>query len=242
MPNTKLVVRPHQPKRLGVLWTLVVVVAVGVSFLMFKYGQYRGGYDQRVALQTEANLNQELAELSNINTTLRERIALLETGENIDREAYAKVETALGDLQAQIQQQQEELAFYRGIVAPQDGKRGLKIQRFEVTPAGAASEFRMRLVLVQAAAKQDRRISGVVTMSIEGARDGTFVTYDVADLISGTKADMSFGFSFRYFQNFERQLLLPNGFVPQRVNVEVNPKGSSADSIKQSFDWAVKSS
>lgn len=242
MPNTRLVVRPHQPKRLGALWSLVLIAAVGVSYLMYKYGQYRGGYDQRSALQTEANLNRELGELSSTNTQLRERIALLETGENIDREAYDKVETALGDLQAQIQKQKEELAFYRGIVAPEDGKRGLKIQQFELSPAGANSEFRMRLVLVQAAAKQDRKITGTVTMSVEGARDGVFVSYDVADLISGSEAEQSFGFSFRYFQNFERQLVLPTGFVPQRVNVEVSPKGRTAEVIKQSFDWAVKSS
>ena len=242
MPKPKLVVKPHQPKRLGVLWALALITATGVSYLMYKYGQYRGGYEQRVALQTEANLKRALADAKGTNTRLRERIALLETGEDIDREAYAQVETTLGDLQAQIQQQKEELAFYRGIVSPEDGKRGLKIQEFELTPAGADSEFRMRLVLVQAAATRDRRISGVVSVSVEGARDGASVTYDVSELLGSTAEAPKFDFSFRYFQNFEHQLVLPNGFVPQRVNVEVSPKGRTADVIKQSFDWTVKSS
>ena len=83
---------------------------------------------------------------------------------------------------------------------------------------------------------------GVVNMTIEGARNGARISYDVADLISGDSKNQVLGFSFRYFQNFERQLVLPAGFVPQRVNVEVSPKGRTADVIKQSFDWAVKSS
>jgi len=242
MAKPKLVVKPHQPKRLGIIWGVAVCAALGLSFLMYEYGRYRGGYDGRAAKETKAELNRQIVELSTSNDQLREKIALLETSEDIDREAYATVETTLGDLQQEIQSQKEELAFYRGIVAPEDGKRGLRIQEFKLTPAGAQSEFRMRLVLVQAAAKHDRRVSGTVKVSIEGARDGTQTTYNVADLIASQTDKSDLGFSFRYFQNFERQLVLPQGFVPTRINVEVNPKGRVADVIKQSFDWSVKSS
>ncbi|MEM7084396.1 MAG: DUF6776 family protein [Pseudomonadota bacterium] len=241
MASPKLVVKQHQPLRAGVIWGVAVLMAVGASYLMYEYGRYRGGYDSREAKTTEAELRRQLDELSQSNGQLREQIALLETAKKIDDEAHENVESMLGDLQADVQKQKQELAFYRSIMAPEEGKRGLRIQEFRLTPAGADSQFRMRLVLVQAAAKHDRRVSGTVTMSIEGARDGAQTSYNVADLINGEEAD-DLGFSFRYFQNFDRQLVLPDGFVPQRVNVEVSPKGRVADVIKQSFDWSVKSS
>ena len=242
MAKPKLVVKQHQPVRLGVIWGVALVLAIGSAFLMYEYGRYRGGYDSRQAETTEAELRRELQELGQSNGKLREEIALLETSDKIDEETYDNVESMLGDLQADVQKQKQELAFYRSIIAPEDGRRGLHIQEFRLTPAGSDSEFRMRLVLVQAASKHDRRVSGTVTVSIEGARDGAQTSYDIADLISGEDAEDKLGFSFRYFQNFERQLVLPAGFVPQRVNVEVSPKGRVADNIKQSFDWSVKSS
>ncbi len=242
MAKPKLVVKQHQPMRVGVIWGVVVTLAIIGGFLTYEYGRYRGGYDSREAKTTEAELTRELTELGLSSGKLREQIALLETAKKIDDEAHESVESMLGDLQADVQKQKQELAFYRGIIAPEDGKRGLHIQEFRLTPAGADAEFRMRLVLVQAAFKHDRRVSGKVTMSIEGARNGTQTSYNVADLMSGEDATESLGFSFRYFQNFERQLILPAGFVPQRVNVEVSPKGRVADTIKQSFDWSVKSS
>ncbi len=242
MAKPKLVVKQHQPMRVGMIWGVVVTLAIIGGFLTYEYGRYRGGYDSREAKTTEAELTRELAELDLSNGKLREQIALLETAKKIDDEAHENVESMLGDLQAEVQEQKQELAFYQSIIAPEEGKRGLRIQEFRLTPAGADAEFRMRLVLVQAASKHDRRVSGTVTMSIEGARDGAQTSYNIADLMSGENATDSLGFSFRYFQNFERQLILPAGFVPQRVNVEVSPKGRVSDIIKQSFDWSVKSS
>ena len=242
MAKPKLVVKHHQPMRVGVIWGVAIALAIGGAFLMYEYGRYRGGYDSREAANTEAELNRQLQEFDQSNGKLREQIALLETAKKIDDEAYESVESMMGDLQADVQKQKQELAFYRSIIAPEDAKRGLRIQEFRLTPAGADSEFHMRLVLVQAEAKHDRRVSGTVTVSVEGARNGTQTSYNIADLISGDDDEDNLGFSFRYFQNFERQLVLPAGFVPQRVNVEVSPKGRVSDIIKQSFDWYVKSS
>lgn len=242
MAKPKLVVKTHQPKRLGLIWGAAVCSAILMAYLMYEYGRYRGGYDGRAAKQMEQDLSRQVREYTIANDELREKIALLQTSEEVDREAYYTVESTLGDLQDQIQSQKEELAFYRAIVAPEDGKRGLRIQEFKLTPGNADDEFRLRLVLVQAAAKHDRRVSGTVKVMVEGARDGARASYDISELISANDNNANIGFSFRYFQNFERQLILPSGFVPQRVNVEVSPKGRVADVIKRSFDWSVKSS
>ncbi len=49
------------------------------------------------------------------------------------------MEKNLADLQAQVLKHREQLTFYRGIVSPEDGIGGLRIQRFQVLSGGAPS-------------------------------------------------------------------------------------------------------
>ena len=86
--------------------------------------------------------------------------------------------------------------------------------------------------------KHDRKVSGDVNLSIVGDQNGTETTYAFTQLIP-EDADRSWPFSFRYFQNFDRQLVLPDGFTPERITVEVRSKTRSISSIEESFAWAT---
>lgn len=239
MHKSKLVVKPHRPKRARVMWGLLALAALIGGFLLLEYGQYRGGFNQFTATQEQEQLNAKIAAISTENDRLRERIALLETSLQVDHEAYDQVENTLADLQAEIQQQQEELAFYRGIVSPPDGTTGLHIREFALSAGPQDTLYRLRLVLVQAS-QHDRRVSGVVSLTVDGAKNGMPVSYGLADLTQGSTIPLDF--SFRYFQDIERDLILPADFVPDRVNVEVNPRGRGAKIIRQSYDWAAQQS
>ena len=237
MHKSKLVVKPHRPRRARVVWLTLTLFAVASGFVLYEYGQYRGGFNQRAAERQAQALDARIVALNAENDRLRQRIAVLETSLQVDHEAYDQVEQTLADLQSEIQAQREELAFYRGIVSPPDGASGLQIRELELTSGAQSSLYRLRLVLVQAS-RHDRRVSGVVSLSVEGAKDGLPVTYTLAELSPGD--DASLGFSFRYFQDLEQELVLPQGFVPDRVNVEVSPRGRRAQVIRRSFDWAVQ--
>ena len=52
-------------------------------------------------------------------------------------------------------------------------------------------------------------------------------------------ADSDWEFSFRYFQDFEREIVLPDGFMPERIKIEVHSRTRSIDSIEESFSWAT---
>jgi len=56
------------------------------------------------------------------------------------------------------------------------------------------------------------------------------------------EADSHWPFAFRYFQDFDRQLILPVGFSPERINIEVRSRTKSIASIKQSFLWQTGNS
>ena len=79
-------------------------------------------------------------------------------------------------------------------------------------------------------------MKGEVDFSLEGAQDGVATTYNFEQLLPAD-ADSKWPFQFRYFQDFNKQLTLPDGFEPERINIEVRSRTKSIASVKQSFLW-----
>ena len=216
---------------------LVALVAAASLYLVFELGRYQAGYSMLDHRRERAGLAAELAEERGISDELRRQLAIAETAGDIDRVTYSQVESSLGELQAQIQAQEEELVFYRGIVSPQDRVAGLRIQSLEVNPSDGEGRYLVRLLLVQAIV-HNRRVSGAVKLQLEGVQDGQTTAFDAAEVVApGEPYDMAY--EFRYFQGLETELALPVGFEPQRVTVEIWPNEARAERINQTFEWAA---
>jgi len=217
----------------GLLLGLLVVI----GYLVFEFGRIQGGYDVVDAANEREQYEGRIAGLEDEIVALEQEVALLETHREIDREAYKEVESSLTTLQAKIQEQRDAIAFYRGIVSPADGNKGLRVQDLKLTRGKEEREFNLRLVLVQAM-QHDRKVSGDVNLSVEGSQDGVEKSYAFAELLP-PDANKGWAFSFRYFQDFDRQLVLPDGFTPERIRVEVRSRTRSIASIEESFAWVT---
>ena len=213
------------------------MLALLSGYLVYEYGRISAGYDVVDAAAERASFEDHIDSLNDRIEELEQEVALLETHREIDREAYREVESSLLDLQAKIQEQQDAIAFYRGIVSPADGKPGLRVQDFRLTRGAEEREFTLRLVLVQAM-KHDRKVSGNVALTVEGNEAGETKSYALSELLPA-EAEQDWPFSFRYFQDFDRQIVLPDGFTPERVNVEVRSRTKSISSIEVSFAWVT---
>jgi hypothetical protein len=220
------------------MYALAALLLVSSLYLAFELGRFQSGYSLLDHRRERAALDERLTEERGVNDELRRQLAIADTAGDIDRATYSQVESTLGELQAQIQAQEEELVFYRGIVSPQDGVAGLRIQSLEVLPSDGEGRYLLRLLLVQAIV-HSRRVSGAVKLQLEGLQDGQTASFDVAELVApGEPYDM--GYEFRYFQGLETELALPRGFEPQHVGVEIWPNEARAERINQTFDWPVE--
>jgi len=217
--------------------SVVVALFVVSGYLVFEFGRIKAGYDIVEADNIAQAYEDHMAQLDNEILELKQEIAILETNREVDRESYKEVEASLTALQAKIQEQRDAIAFYRGIVSPSDGNSGLRVQDLKLTRGKEEREFNLRVVLVQAM-KHDRKVSGDVGLSVEGSLNGVQTTYALAQLIPDG-SDKVWAFSFRYFQDFDRQLVLPDGFTPERITVEVRSKTRSISSIEESFAWVT---
>jgi len=231
---------PYQQHGTGRTWAVRAVVAVlivGIGYLIFEFGRIRAGYDIVEAGNVSQTYEDHIAALSASIADLNQEIAILETNRDVNKASYKAVELELTSLQAKIQEQRDAIAFYRGIVSPADGNSGLRIQDLKLTRGREEREFTLRLVLVQAM-KHDRKVSGDVNVSIVGSQDGVSTTYPFSELLANDDK-AAWPFSFRYFQGFDRELVLPDGFEPEQITVEVKSKTRSISSIEESFAWVT---
>ena len=227
----------HSSRRTIAVRLIVVALIVVSGYLIFEFGRIRAGYDIVEVASIKQSYDDHINQLDDEIMVLKQEVAILETNHDVDRESYKEVEVQLATLQAKIQEQRDAIAFYRGIVSPADGNAGLRVQDLKVTRGKEEREFNVRLVLVQAM-KHDRKVSGDVNLSVVGDQDGAETSYALAQLLSDDE-DKTWAYSFRYFQNFERQLVLPDGFTPERIDVEVRSRTRSISSIEESFAWAA---
>jgi hypothetical protein len=231
------VIRQIPTWRRRALQIAVVVASLLAMYLMYEWGRFEGGYSKFAEIQRRRELNARIEALQEENERLRAQVAAAELERKVENKAYAAVEKNLADLQAQLLKHREQLTFYRGIVSPEDGIGGLRIQRFQVLPGAAEHHYRLRLVLVQSM-RQESVVSGSVVVQFEGVRDNRPVQLSLREAAETGRADGLLPFQFRYFQNLEQDIVLPEGFEPRAVNVEV--RSAKLAPVRESFPWQVQ--
>lgn len=214
---------------------IIVVLTLVSVYLVFEFGRIKGGYDIVETGNNNQAYEDHIMRLDNQIVDLKQELVILETNREVDRESYREVEDSLSELQVKIQEQRDAIAFYRGIVSPSDGKPGLRVQDLILTRGKQEREFNIRLVLVQAM-KHDRKVSGDVNLTVLGNVDGVEKSFTLTEILA-TDAERAWPFSFRYFQDFQRLVVLPDGFTPERITVEVRSRTRSISSIEESFAW-----
>ena len=240
MSAPKLVVRTHSPVRTWLVRAFAVLAALSAAWAVFIYGERHGEYMRAEALAERERLETEIAQLTAKNEILKADLARQGAAMDVDSVAYAEVETMLNDLNAEIAALNEELVFYRGIMSPSDGRSGLQIQSLELGAGADDRVYHLRLVLVQAR-RHTRRVQGSVQLAVHGVADSRPVIHPLGDLLPDDADTGKLVYSFRYFQNFERDLVLPANFDPERIQVTVTPKSGSGQ-FTRTFDWQIAES
>lgn len=166
---------------------------------------------------------------------LQDQVVYAQRSQDIDSQACTSVRESLTTLQTEVSDLREQLAFYRGIVSPEQSRAGVRVYELRLHPAQAPRRFRFDLVLIQSV-RHDRRIGGRLWVEIHGREAGQARSYRLDDPILGGPPNMVF--SLKYFEEFSGEFQLPSGFAPQRVTVVLEPAGEGAPRIQDEFEWA----
>ncbi len=216
---------------------LAAVVALIMAWSLFEYGRYRAGYDGYAMREIRQRLEQANSSLERELGRLREENSYLEHSARIERQACVQIKSDLTGLQDEILELKQELAFYRSIVSPDDERRGLRIQRFTLNKSSVERLWRYKLVLTRALNK-GAPARGTVDLTVEGQEAGSAVSKQLALSAISVPRIRRLSYNFKYFQNLEGELEIPEGFVPERVVLVLNPGGKgNRTRIQKVFDW-----
>lgn len=234
--SPKVVIRTYAPGRTWMVATALIVIAVLGAYLLFEYGRARAGFDQLAALRARAELRQELEKRDEIIQQLRGDSAALETMRTSQVKERAELSRTIGELQAEVAKQAQQLSFYQGIVVQSANAAEVKLQQFRIGPGATERQFVVRLTLVQTG-RPDRIVAGTVSVVAEGTRGGAPATLDLGALTGGGAGQLPF--SFRYFENLNPEIVIPADFRPERITVEVRSSRREVAPVTQTFIWAL---
>lgn len=234
-----LVVKAHRPWVTRLIWFLSVLALLIAGWSAFDYGRYSAKFDSAEARKSEDSFIEIRDGLVTEIETLREEKAVLKRAAQIERQAYNELDATLKALQSEILELKEELAFYRGIVSPRDASRGLRLQKFTFEENGHSRSFRYKVVLSQVL-KNDRVAYGKMQLAFEGLQDEQPKILKLREVTEKRVKELSY--KFKYFQNIEGNIEIPEGFNASRIILRIFPRGRRDDMIEKTFDWPKKES
>ena len=206
----------------------------------FSWLTYERGKNEGLALKVEVVrerdlINRQLRESRKMIDEMRQEVADLKVGGVIDDKATEEVRQTIESLQGQIAQLNEEISFYKGVMLPNVANKGLRIERLDVTP-NAPGRVKYSLLLTQIVDKHDY-VQGGVEITLRG-QEGDNERKLLLSQLDREKPD-AIKFRFRYFQNINGEMVLPDGFQPREVMIVAQSSGRNAQRLEKTFDWPL---
>lgn len=164
---------------------------------------------------------------------LKQELANTKRAEFITRSANTQIQESLAEKDEQIAGLKADLDFYERLVGSGGRRHGLSVHNAEFAP-GAGNAWHYTITLTQNI-NRGGLTSGQMRLTLDGVSGGKLKSVDWTQLLQKPSAPAQ-AFSFRYFQQVKGIIMLPTGFMPQRVRVSVD---SDLGKQEKLFDWTV---
>jgi len=197
---------------------LLVIVVIGTYGL----GRYFALHDLSTTKDELARIQQQLLETQHSLEKTSENLVMQKQSSQVDNLSNKELVNSVKDLQQTQRDLEEELKFYRKIMAPERDKEGLGIDSLRISKTENEDEFHFRLTLIQAG-KQSHFLKGDITLKLSGLLNGKNTEYNFREL--GTFNKKHFQFQFKYFQNIQGFVRLPAGFEVKQLSASAQTKG-----------------
>ena len=231
-PTGKFVIRRHTPVRARVLQAAALLIGVFALYVVFEFGRYSAGYDRASVSRERAEHERTIGALQGQIRDLHVQVAQLQTLQAGAAREHEEIAQELAGLQTQLDRDRQDLAVYRGVIAPAANGTSLQVQQLRITAGDAANHFIVHLTLIQGG-KPDAKVSGKVNVRVTGELNGS------AGLVGAIGAVPDGAVSFRYYQAVDYQIALPAGFHPARVQVTLQDSRADGATATQDFPWRV---
>ncbi len=210
---------------------------IGVFCLVLGYAL---GNDWQITERVSSSLlSKDVEVLEKQVGDLESELIDAELNASVQREASNALRRDLATMRNENARLQEEVTFYKSLMAPGSLAEGLHVSEFDVQPTQLERQFAFELLLTQVALRRSY-IGGAVRLDVIGHYDLPDADKEIDEaVLSLTElSDLStypVKFRFRYFQDVAGLMTLPEGFQPDRVLVTANQTGK--EPLQVTFPW-----
>jgi hypothetical protein len=214
-------------------WQLFAIPAVVLLLGVFYIGKYFVADElifsnyQVVALQQDLQTALDRLEQEKMQKTVAVREA------DVLRQANALLRNSDRNRQDEIASLKADLSFYRKLGGANGSQDPLAVHYMELQQTSSPWVYRLVFTLTQNL-RWASVISGRAELGVEGILNGVAVRLDDKQLLAETADPLSF--QFKYFQQLERLITLPEGFEARRLTIRLK-SGSLRTPVEQSMDW-----
>ena len=220
---------PDLPK-----WQLIAVPAVLACLALFYIARYVVAEELIAANYHITSLQSDLADTQAALASEQARVAVLDREIDVLRRANALLRESEGARQGEIAELQADLAFYRRLGGASGSQAPLAVHYLELQPTQSPQVYRLIFTLTQNL-RWAAVISGRVELGLDGIKDGAASHLGSEQLLP--EAARPLEFRFKYFQQLERLLTLPEGFEPNRLTIRLVSAGLPQP-VERAADWS----
>jgi len=231
--SLRMKVVAHRPLRNAVMATMVLIVCAGAGLAGYMLGRGQIG-----AAATAINGTRSAdASAEQRTVELERKLADIRLSQIVDGDANESLRQTIKSLRDELSASQDEVLFYRQLMAPSEAQRGLRVEKLELSPGATPAEIKYRLLLTQVSDKNDWA-AGTVTVDIVGTSANEQVVLPLTEMTQVESYPLAF--KFRYFQDFTGTLVVPEGLKPEQVVVTAATSGKDGKRVQKTFSWTLE--
>ena len=209
---------------------IAVVVVIAVFLVGYWLGRQHSPFRSLEGGDDNANAAERVVELER-------KLADVQLGQVVDGDANESLRQTIKSLRDELSAAQDEVMFYRQLMAPSEAQRGLRVEKLELTAGATPAEVKYRLLLTQVTDRADW-VNGVVNVDIVGTSGSEQVVLPLTEMSQVESYPLSF--KFRYFQDFTGTLTVPDGMKPEQVVVTATTSGKDGKRVQKTFSWTLE--
>jgi len=203
-------------QRLGSYKSAMLLLSLIVLCLFVGYRV--GNYYQHFQINTLKQQKKQLDALYLKQASQTGKINTLKIELKFEQLANKNAQITLKNKEEQHYQLKKQLAFYEKIMAPEKEINGVVIDNVKISARLSSSHYSFQVTLVQQLLKK-RYAKGYIELDVVGSLNNKSSRIKLNDISTLIKKNLSF--SFKYFQIIEGDFILPEGFVPETLQLSV---------------------
>ncbi len=232
-----MIVVPYQPWRTAFNWVVIILIVVSSSAGFYFYGYGAGIQVSGDAREERDTLLIQMDDMNSQMSFLQQELINTEQASAVDRQALEEVQDTILNFRETIAQLEEDVLYYKQIMSPENNDTGLMIGQLDLVNMNDAGRVRYRLELRQVG-NNDNIISGYANVNILGSQDRQEISMPLRS-VAVDEDQLDIRLQFRYFQNIQGELLLPERFEPLGVQIIAVDEGND-ETVQKSFAWVVE--